>query len=137
MQLFEYWLLYPIFQISPSEPNIMLDPLVFYKALADETRLKSLLLIKLEGELCVCELMAALNETQPKVSRHLALLKQDNILLDRRQGQWIYYRLNPNLPEWTRTVLTQTAAANSLFIKANIKQLCNMGERPDRTKNCC
>jgi ArsR family transcriptional regulator, arsenate/arsenite/antimonite-responsive transcriptional repressor len=115
----------------------MLDPLVFYKALADETRLKSLLLIQLEGELCVCELMAALNESQPKVSRHLALLKQDNILLDRRQGQWIYYRLNPNLPEWASGVLRQTAVANPLFIKVNVKQLCNMGERPERVKSCC
>lgn len=115
----------------------MLDPLIFYKSLADETRLKSLLLIQREGELCVCELMVALNEAQPKVSRHLALLRQDNILLDRRQGQWIYYRLNPLLPEWAKNVLAQTAEENPGFIKANIKHLCSMGGRPERAKSCC
>ena len=115
----------------------MLDPLIFYKCLADETRLKSLLLIQREGELCVCELMAALDEVQPKISRHLALLRQDQLLLDRRQGQWIYYRLNPALPGWASIVLTQTAAANSAFIANNIRNLCAMGDRPERANSCC
>ncbi len=115
----------------------MIDPLQFYKCLADETRLKSLLLIQLEGELCVCELMAALQEIQPKISRHLALLRQDKILLDRRQGQWIYYRLNPDLPEWAKTVLAQTAESNRTFIASNIKKLCSMGDRPERLNACC
>ena len=115
----------------------MIDPLQFYKCLADETRLKSLMLIQMEGELCVCELMAALDESQPKVSRHLALLRQDKILLDRRQGQWIYYRLNPDLPDWISAVLEQTAEFNRDFIKSNYKKLCNMGDRPERVKSCC
>ncbi len=91
----------------------------------------------MEGELCVCELMAALDEVQPKISRHLALLRTDKILLDRRQGQWIYYRLNPNLPEWAKTVLAQTAESNRAFIADNLKNLCSMGDRPERAKNCC
>lgn len=115
----------------------MIDPLQFYKCLADETRLKSLLLIHKEGELCVCELMAALDEVQPKVSRHLALLRQDKILLDRRQGQWIYYRLNPDLPDWAKIVLAQTAESSRAFIKNNLKKLCSMGDRPERAKSCC
>ena len=49
-----------------------LHPVTFFKALADETRLKSLLLILQEQELCVCELVAALADSQPKISRHLA-----------------------------------------------------------------
>ena len=115
----------------------MIDPIAFYKCLADETRLKSLIMIQLEGELCVCELMAALDETQPKVSRHLALLRQDQVLLDRRQGQWIYYRLNPDLPEWVKTVLLKTAEANKTFVANNLKNLCCMGDRPERKKACC
>ena len=115
----------------------MLDAIQFYKCLADEIRLKSLLLIQREGELCVCELMAALQESQPKISRHLALLRQDKILLDRRQGQWVYYRLNPELPAWINQVVTQTAEANHDFIAPHYQNLCSMGDRPARKTQCC
>lgn len=115
----------------------MIDPLQFFKCLADETRLKSLILIQSEGELCVCELMAALEEIQPKISRHLALLREHKIVLDRRQGQWIYYRLNPELPDWAKAVLAETTQSNQPYIKANLKKLCCMGDRPERAKACC
>jgi len=64
------------------------------KALADETRLRILLLLT-AGELCVCELMAALELPQSTVSRHLSYLKNSGWLLDRRAAVWMYYRLNP------------------------------------------
>lgn len=114
-----------------------MNPLQFYKALADETRLRSLLLIQREGELCVCELMTALGESQPKVSRHLAQLRKAGLVLDRRQGQWVYYRLDPDLPEWARVALQETAQANADFLKPNLANLCRMGDRPERTRSCC
>ena len=80
----------------------------FFKALCDPTRLRMLVLLSCERELCVCELTHALNEIQPKISRHLAQLREIGAVLDRRQGQWIYYRLNPNLPDWAHTVLAAT-----------------------------
>lgn len=53
------------------------------------------------GELCVCELMEGLNEAnQPKVSRNLAVLKKSQIIVDRKHGQWVFYRINPALPLW-------------------------------------
>ena len=64
-----------------------------FKALADETRLRILPLL-LEGELCVCELIAALDLPQSTISRHLAYLKNSGWVSDRRQGVWMYYRLN-------------------------------------------
>jgi ArsR family transcriptional regulator len=82
----------------------------FFRALADPTRLRSLVLLQQEGELCVCELTHALGVVQPKVSRHLAQLRETGIVLDRRQGLWVYYRLHPDLPAWTRAVLAETAA---------------------------
>lgn len=115
----------------------MIDPLQFFKCLADETRLKSLILISSEDELCVCELMEALQEIQPKISRHLALLREHGILLDRRQGQWIYYRLNPALPDWAKAIIVGTSQSNPAYIKSNLKKLCNMGSRPERAKYCC
>jgi ArsR family transcriptional regulator len=115
----------------------MIDPLQFFKCLADETRLKSLIIMHSEGEVCVCELMEALQESQPKISRHLALLRENQIVLDRRQGQWIYYRLNPDLPGWVKNVLNETTQSNQSYIKAHLKNLCCMGDRPERTKACC
>ncbi|PUA28654.1 MAG: transcriptional regulator [Cellvibrio sp. 79] len=114
-----------------------MDPLQFFKCLADETRLKSLILMHTEGELCVCELMEALDEIQPKISRHLALLREHKIVLDRRQGQWIHYRLNPDLPDWAKAILAATTQSNSSYIKANLKKLCCMIDRPERSKACC
>ncbi|PLW69021.1 metalloregulator ArsR/SmtB family transcription factor [Pseudohalioglobus lutimaris] len=114
-----------------------MNPVQFYKCLSDETRLRCLLLIQQEQELCVCELTAALEEIQPKVSRHLGQLRQCKLLLDRRQGQWIFYRINPDLPDWAKTVLSETLEGNESFLKANLKSLHRMGDRPERAKACC
>jgi ArsR family transcriptional regulator len=64
-----------------------------FKALADETRLRILALL-IEGELCVCEIMAALEMPQSTISRHLAYLRNSGWVQDRRQGVWMYYRLS-------------------------------------------
>lgn len=114
----------------------MLDPVSFFKALADETRLQSLLLILHEQELCVCELMAALNESQPKVSRHLAQLRKASILQDRRQGQWVYYRLSDTLPDWATQVLQHTAQQQG-YLQPTLQRLNQMGQRPERSQRCC
>ena len=85
------------------------------KTLADPTRARIALLVAREKELCVCELTCALDEIQPKISRHLALLRESGLLADRRKGQWVYYRVNPDLPEWANDVLSiiaKTAEAN-------------------------
>ncbi len=114
-----------------------MDPIQFYKCLADETRLRCMLLIHLETELCVCELMAALEESQPKISRHLAQLRNCGLLTDRRQGQWVYYSINTELPKWAKTVLSETAAENTHFMDINQQRLQKMGDRPERTVACC
>lgn len=80
----------------------------FFKILADQTRLRCLSLLVQEGELCVCELTHALDLSQPKISRHLAQLREHGILLDRRQGLWIYYRLHPSLAAWQQKIIADT-----------------------------
>lgn len=114
-----------------------MSPTAFFKLLADDTRLKSLLLICREGELCVCELTCALAESQPKISRHLAQLRTAEVLLDRRQGQWVYYRINPDLAPWCQTLLADTLAANPDFLSSHLQQLARMGDRPARAQACC
>ncbi len=68
------------------------DLLNIFKALSDETRLRILKLLE-EGELCVCDVVAALEMVQPKVSFHLGVLKEAGLIKDRKQGKWIHYRI--------------------------------------------
>ena len=114
-----------------------MSPVQFYKCLADATRLRCLLLLEHEAELCVCELTEAIREIQPKVSRHLAQLRKCGLLSDRRQGQWIFYRINPALPAWVKAVLGETLNANKEFLDENLMRLSRMGGRPERAKTCC
>jgi len=88
--------------------NITADTV--FTALAHPLRLRALLLLHEEGELCVCELTHALDVSQPMISRHLAQLRRDGLVNDRRQGQWVYYQLHEALPAWARQVLADTAA---------------------------
>ena len=114
-----------------------LTALDFYKALAEETRLLSLLLIEQEGELCVCELMAALDLPQPKISRHLSQLRKTGLLLDRRQGQWVFYRLHPLLHDWMRDQLHQTAIHSTPLLEQPRARLQGMSDRPGQGVNGC
>jgi ArsR family transcriptional regulator, arsenate/arsenite/antimonite-responsive transcriptional repressor len=63
-----------------------------FKGLADQTRLRILNLL-LHGELCVCDIQYVLASSQPNVSRHLTYLKNSGLVLDRREGPRMYYRL--------------------------------------------
>lgn len=105
-----------------------------FKALSDATRLKIVMLIQLENELCVCELMVALADSQPKISRHLAQLKRMGLLLDRRQKQWVYYRLNPALKGWMLQTIIDSGKDSELFLEENRSRLKAMSDRPN---NCC
>jgi len=89
----------------------MITPAQVFKCLSDETRLRCITLLQKEGKLCVCELTAALALSQPKISRHLALLRQYGLLLDSREGQWVYYQINPILPDWVSPILKDALAA--------------------------
>jgi len=88
---------------------MLIEPEAFLRTLADPTRLRCLVLLQREGELCVCELVHALGVSQPKISRHLAVLREAGVVLDRREGLWIHYRINPDLPGWALAVLRETA----------------------------
>jgi len=67
----------------------------FFKVLADEARLKMLWLLFHNRELCVCDIMAVLEITQSKASRHLAALRNAGLVTDRKEGLWSYYSLRP------------------------------------------
>jgi len=125
-------------QNSVENPAPMIvEPTAFYKTLTDDIRLKTLMLAHYHGELCVCELMAALAEqSQPKVSRNLAVLKKANIIVDRKHGQWVYYQINPQLPLWAKSVIAQTTENNLSLIKLPLQQLAKMNDRPNKSRFC-
>jgi len=71
----------------------MENVLTIFKALAEETRLRIIKLLE-HGELCVCDIVAALDLIQPKVSFHLAVLKEAGFIKDRKQGKWVHYSID-------------------------------------------
>jgi ArsR family transcriptional regulator len=108
-----------------------------FKCLGDETRARIMLMLSAQGELCVCELIWALDDSQTKISRHLAQLRTCGLLEDRRQGQWVYYRLHPQLPEWVHEVLQVTLKANQPWVDQDTSRLASMEGRPVRQAACC
>lgn len=116
--------------VFPYISMIAMTPDQLCKMLADDTRARIALLVLREKELCVCELVCAIDVSQPKISRHLALLRESGLLADRRKGQWIYYRLHPELPSWITKILKNMLDANSEWLGENHQRLCEMENRP-------
>lgn len=101
----------------------MLSSTELFKCLSDETRLFSTLLIHHEKELCVCELMSALELSQPKISRHLSQLKNTGVLTSERRGQWVFYSLNTKLPKWALKVIRISHEANTEILEKLLQKL--------------
>jgi ArsR family transcriptional regulator len=110
----------------------MLNPDKLFSVLSDPTRLRIMLLIQQEGEVCVCEIMHALQESQPKVSRHLALMRRLCCVSCRREGTWMHYRINPDLPVWTRKTIAGicTQLQGLQDFDADTRRLHTMNNRP-------
>lgn len=92
----------------------MEDITQIYKALSEEMRLRILMLLT-QGELCVCDLMAVLEEPQSKVSRHLAYLKHSGLIQGKRVGTWMHY--------FVRDHLDDLASAHIEFLKKVLSNL--------------
>jgi ArsR family transcriptional regulator, arsenate/arsenite/antimonite-responsive transcriptional repressor len=99
----------------------------FFKVLADEARLKMLWLLFHNRELCVCDIMAVLEITQSKASRHLASLRNAGLVTDRKEGLWSYYSLCPRKDalaeahlKLLRGNLSKRADSKQLLTKLNV-----------------
>lgn len=97
--------------------------LQLFKNLSDETRLGIVLLVREMGELCVCDLCTALEQSKPKISRHLAMLRENGLLLDRKQGKWVHYRLSPHTPFWAAQVIEQAWLSQQDDVRAIARKL--------------
>jgi ArsR family transcriptional regulator, arsenate/arsenite/antimonite-responsive transcriptional repressor len=111
----------------------MQNILKIFKALSDETRLRILKLLE-HGELCVCDIVASLDQIQPKVSFHLNVLKEAGFIKDRKQGKWIHYSIDDSdiFKRFLMLSLLEKASGNlvdrdrkrlSIFLKSKEKKL--------------
>jgi ArsR family transcriptional regulator, arsenate/arsenite/antimonite-responsive transcriptional repressor len=91
---------------------MLTQPIDLFRLLGDETRLRCLALLAAHGELCVCELTQVLGVSQPKISRHLATLRESGLVSDRRLGVWVYYRLRTDLSGWAQRILGEAVAGS-------------------------
>lgn len=123
----------------------MQDLLNIFKALSEETRLRILKLLE-NGELCVCDIVAALDMVQPKVSFHLNVLKESGFLKDRKQGRWTHYRLDDSdffrrflLMSVLERISKEAVAADRKRLDSFLKDKTykdNVVPLPDK-KRCC
>lgn len=114
----------------------MMDALAVFSALSDPLRLRAVALLARQGELCVCELTHALQVSQPKMSKHLALLRDSGLVRDRRDAQWVLYSVPADLPAWIRDVLaamTEGVAADATH-RDDLRRLKGMKQRPARER---
>ena len=77
-----------------------MQPVTFFKALSDPTRLKLIVEIKQHDAICVCDLIEKLDQPQPTISRHLSHLRKAGLVTSERRGTWMWYALSQQLPDW-------------------------------------
>jgi len=111
----------------------MIEMVDLLKALADETRLRIMALL-CKKEMCVCELCEVLEESQPKVSRHLAMLRSMGLVQDERRSQWVFYSptQNNNAVFDIMRIVTSNAPDNPVFFR----DLQRMDEKTREGKFC-
>jgi ArsR family transcriptional regulator len=80
---------------------------ILYHALSDSTRLRILKLLE-QGELCVCDLAAALDMSQPKISFHIAALKNAGVIDDRKDGRWMHYSIKTDCDLFRKFLIMTT-----------------------------
>ena len=112
----------------------MMEPTQLFTILSDPTRLRALMLIQAEGEVCVCEFTHALDESQPKISRHLAVMREAGVVDARRAGTWMHYRIHPELPIWAKHTIESThlRIGGLIPFSADQEKLTEMNNRPEK-----
>lgn len=101
-----------------------------FKCLSDTTRFELIMLIHHHKTLCVCDFTTLLELSQPKISRHLAQLREHGIVSDSRKGRWVYYSLNNQLPAWCQRVINETYEASQT-------ELAELLNKSLTSESCC
>lgn len=99
----------------------------FFKCLSEPVRLRILNLLLTHGELCVCNIVDTLEISQGVISRHLAYLRNNNILKSRREGTWIFYQIIDK-DKFAHAVITQLKVncVNNPEFKSDLKRFSEL-----------
>jgi ArsR family transcriptional regulator len=108
----------------------MEDITQIYKALSEQMRLRILLLLT-QGELCVCDIMAVLEEPQSKVSRHIAYLKNSGLVQGKRVGTWMHYHIKDDLDMLpaAHVEFLKQQLADLDWVRADLKKMKEVQEK--------
>lgn len=93
------------------------------KSLSEATRIRILALLHQAREICVSDIVDALEENQYKVSRHLKVLQEAKLVTSIRKGRWIYYQLNQNELHFNDTLLSAVKHISSNTIREDLRRL--------------
>ncbi|MGP0068080.1 MAG: ArsR/SmtB family transcription factor [Isosphaeraceae bacterium] len=116
--------------MNKQAPEPLTDSIELFKAFADLVRLRLLNLLA-DGEVCVCHLHEALDLPQSTVSRHLAYLRKRGLVVGRKEGPWVHYRLAKPAGELHRTLIGCLATC-----RKDIETLNQDRQKLDRG-SCC
>lgn len=95
-----------------------------FKALSDKTRLRIFaLLCRFPLEMCVCEIVDALQESQYKVSRHLKILKYARLVTEMKKGKWVYYELANSQDLFLQTLISAIVNTHDDLFSADMARL--------------
>ena len=95
-----------------------------FKALSDETRLRILhILIVAEKELCACEFTDVLEVTTYNISKHIKILKNANLIKERKEGRWVYYSIKIDKTTFTNHIQKAISEMENAQLKKDIKEL--------------
>jgi len=124
---------------SPTVNKSELDLALFFRALADRTRLRLLNLIG-DQEVCVCFFVEILGTNQPKISRHLAYLRRAGIVKTRREGKWMHYCIadpaDPTAKRFLQEVRDWLGKDPALKKdRLRLESICCSARRPSRLRN--
>ena len=108
----------------------------FFKVIGDETRLRCLAIIETYKNVCVCELVHALELPQSKISRHLSLMKLGRLVSQRRENQWVLYSISSDLSDFEQKLITTivTKITQSGVFKKDKEHFLKMENRPQLSR---
>ena len=111
-------------RIQKQATDALDDSIELFKAFADPVRLRLMSLLA-DGEVCVCHLHEALDLPQSTVSRHLAYLRKRGLVIGRKEGLWVHYRLAKPVGEQHRNLLGSVGVCfkGSATLKQDRKRL--------------
>ena len=111
--------------------SVAIDVDIMFRAFSDRTRLRILNMLR-GGELCVCEIVQVLGVPQPKTSRHLAYLRKSGLVIGRKEGLWMYYKLAAPQNTFHKKLLDCLACCFQ-----EVPELAKEDKRLGRPRKCC